>query len=178
MEISKKNFWNFHLGASYNFLSFSQLIIKLLSTFLDFWMSKFIVLLLCFESFLIWCLELEIFKWKDYVRDGSVCCFMWARLDCNFNLNSIQFNLNFWTLIFEFKLELEFCNFNLNLNWKKTMSSLVLEPCSTSLYKSCLLTTRPHSPYQIVMKIKNINLVWNFLNSEPPIYSILELWVV
>jgi len=58
-------FWNFVLGASYNFLPFSPLIIKLLSIFLDFWTSKFIVLLLCFVSFLIWCQEVEIFKWKE-----------------------------------------------------------------------------------------------------------------
>jgi len=34
-------------------LPFSQSIIKLLSIFLDFWKAKFIVLLLCFVSFLI-----------------------------------------------------------------------------------------------------------------------------
>jgi len=58
-------FQNFVLGASYNFSLFSPLIIKLLSIFLDFWTSKFIVLLLCFVSFLIWCQEVEIFKWKE-----------------------------------------------------------------------------------------------------------------
>jgi len=58
-------------GLDIIFCQFSPLIIKLLSIFLDFWTSKLIVLLLCFVSFLIWCLELEIFKWKDYVHHKS-----------------------------------------------------------------------------------------------------------
>jgi len=58
MEIYKTSPATFLNFCSGSFLPFA------IEHSIDFWTSKFIVLLLCFVSFLIWCLELEIVKWK------------------------------------------------------------------------------------------------------------------
>jgi len=79
------------------------------------------------------------------------------------------FNLNIWTLIFEFKLVLEFCNFN----WKNIIPSLGFEPQSPSL-PVLFANHWPHSQHLVLEKIINIILAWNFFDIEPPIMGWLK----